>query len=178
MLQLLEKSRKPDFDTFYQDNYDRTLAYIRYKITNFHDAQDLASEVFLYCYSHYSEYDPEKSAPATWLYLVVNSRLKNYFRDRKEHVDLDEISAVLPDCSPSLDSCLYLEQLHDTLMQAISRLPQRQQEIVTMRYMEEKSHQEIALALGITPGNARVVLSRALRAIEQDCKELLRGEFE
>lgn len=61
-------------------------------IENAHDAEDLTEEAFVYCYRRYADYDPGKSALSTWLYLVVNSRIKNYYRDRKEAVDLEELA--------------------------------------------------------------------------------------
>ena len=88
MLQLLPKNQKPDYDDFYKDNYNRVVNYVKNKINNYEDAEDLASEVFLYCYSHYEEYDSEKSGITTWLYLIVNSRIKNYYRDHISNADI------------------------------------------------------------------------------------------
>ena len=61
-----------------------------------------------------------------------------------------------------LDRGIYLEQLRERILHAISRLPERQQMIVKMRYFENRSGEEIAQRLGITPGNVRVLLSRAI----------------
>lgn len=171
MLQLVASRDKPDFTDFYQEHYQKAVQYIYKKIGNLQDAQDLAGEVFLYCYSHYAEYDPEKSAPTTWLYLVINSRIKNHYRDARNFVDLDSLSGVLADERNDMDDAVYLEQMKKMLERAIAQLPQRQQKIVTMRYFEDRSSSEIADALGLTPGNVRVLLSRALDYLEKYCYE-------
>lgn len=176
MLQLLPKNQKPPFEEFYDSFCDKTLQYIRGKIGNTQDAEDLCSEVFLYCYRHYDDYDPEKSSLTTWLYMVINCRIKNYYRDHKFYVDLEEIAGVIPEDSADMDACIYIGQVHDSLINAITRLPERQQKIVTMRYFEERTNGEIAAALGITPGNVRVLLSRALDTLEKLCCDLLEGE--
>lgn len=175
MLVLLPKKEKPPFDEFYAENHRRVVRYIQMKLNDSHEAEDLASEVFLYCYSHYDDYDPEKSSLTTWLYLIVNSRIKNHYRDSKSFVDLESLVGVLPDDSVDMDACIYLQQLRNLLEQALMKLPERQRKIVTMRYFEERSNIEIAEQLGLSPGNVRVLLSRALDALEKSCGVLLEG---
>lgn len=163
MLKLLPKEEKPDYEAFYSSNYGRVLGYIKNKIPSAEDAEDLASEVFLYCYAHYDDYDPEKSSITTWLYLIVNSRVKNFYRDHSiTWVDYASVSETMEDQGIDLDEGIYLEQLYAALMTAIRTLPQRQQEIVRMRYFENRSSEEIAGQLGLSSGNVRVLLSRAL----------------
>lgn len=163
MLKLLSRKEKPDYEDFYSNNYGRVVYYIKNKINSAEDAEDLASEVFMYCYAHYDDYDPEKSSITTWLYLIVNSRVKNFYRDHNiTFVDYEVVSETMQDQNIDLDEGVYLEQLHDALMQAIKCLPERQQKIIMMRYFENCSSEEIASRLGISPGNVRVLLSRAL----------------
>lgn len=163
MLKLLPKKEKPDYEDFYSDNYGRVLYYVKNKINSVEDAEDLTSEVFMYCYTHYDDYDPEKSSITTWLYLIVNSRIKNFYRDHNiTYVDYEVVSETMQDQNIDLDEGIYLEQLHAALMKAIKSLPERQQKIVMMRYFENCSSDEIASRLGISPGNVRVLLSRAL----------------
>lgn len=154
--------QQPDYEIFYRENHGRVLNYVYKKISHKEDAEDLTSEIFLYCYRHYSEYDPSKGKLSTWLYLITNSRIKNYYRDHQIGEDFETISDTLQDLGIDLDRGIYLEQLRDRLNQAISQLPPRQQQIVRMRYFENRSSEEIAARLEITPGNARVLLSRAI----------------
>ena len=175
MLQLLPKKEKPTFEEFYENNFQRIVQYIRGKLDNLQDAEDLASEVFLYCYNHYDDYDPAKSSLNTWLYMIVNSRIKNHYRDKKTYVDLESLVGVLPDETIDMDASIYLQQLQDSLKRAIDKLPERQRIIVTMRYFEEQSSADIAAELGITPVNVRVQLSRALDMLEKLCGDILEG---
>lgn len=168
MLKLLPKTEVPSYEDFYAQNYSRVLYYVKGKLTSPEEAEDLTSEVFLYCYSHYSSYDPAKSSLTTWLYLVVNSRLKNYYRDHVPAADFEEVAITLSDDSVDLDRGIYLEQLHSALMTAIRQLPDRQRQIVMMRYFENRSGEDIAERLGITPGNVRVLLSRAMDKLAAD----------
>lgn len=175
MLQLLPVKEKQSFEMFYDANYSKVVRYIWTKLGNQQDAEDLAGEVFLYCYSHYEEYDPEKSSLTTWLYLIVNSRLKNHYRDTKTFVDLEDVVGVLPDDSVDMDSCVYLEQLKTQMAQALQQLPERQRRIVMLRYFEDRSSSEIAQIMNMSSVNVRVQMSRALDRLETLCANLLEG---
>ena len=174
MLKFIPKNQKPDYEEFYESNYSRVLYHVRGKINNEQDAEDLTSEVFVYCYSHYDDYDPEKSSITTWLYLIVNSRIKNYYRDHDSvsFADYEVVSDTMQDQSIDLDEGVYLEQLHATLMKAINRLPERQKQIVMMSYFQHMSSDEIARRLCLTPGNVRVLLSRALAKLAKDNEQM------
>lgn len=179
MLKLIPKKNIPSYEDFYAEHYPRVLRYVRGKLDSPEDAEDLVSAVFTYCFEHYREYDPEKSAITTWLYLVVNSRVKNYYRDHcsGRFADYETVSQVMEDQRIDLDQGVYLEQLRSRLMKAIDRLPERQREIVMLSYFRNQSSEEIAHRLGITPGNVRVLLSRALKKLsaeyEKDWKEFI-----
>ena len=54
------------------------------------------------------------------------------------------------------------------MTRAIGKLPERQQQAVILRYFKEKSSAEIGEILGITAGNARVLLSRALDKLQEE----------
>ena len=54
------------------------------------------------------------------------------------------------------------------LLKALRKLPRRQREAVTLRYLAELSHEEIGLALGIAEASVRVHVHRGLIALRTD----------
>ena len=160
--------QKPPFESVYEDYYQAIVRYLAKHTGNLQDAEDLAAETFLYCYQNYDHYDPEKSAVTTWLYLVAGSRLKNHYRDRKEHVELSELEEHLFVEETDMERAAYLEELRRMLAAKLQRLPERQQKVIVMRFFQEKEFDEIAATIGTSPGNVRVILSRALDKLEKD----------
>ncbi len=167
-----QKNAKPEFEQVYKDHYFNVFKYINKKIENKENAEDLASEVFLYCYDHYDSYDPEKSSITTWLYMVTNSRLKNFYRDRRSNEDIDELYNVLPDTDSDMEGAVYLTQVREVLAHAISTLSETQQKIVIMSYFQNKTSKEIAEELGMSAGNVRITLMRALDKLGGECEVL------
>lgn len=157
---------KPPFDDFYRENYPRVVNYLRARISDSGEAEDLSSDIFLYCYKHYESYDPAKSSLINWLYVVVNSRLKNYYRDHRPFASFEDLEELLPGVEEDMERSTYVEQLRGMLAKIMSALPERQREVVLARYYREESYDVIAEKLNTTPQNARVLLSRALDRIE------------
>ena len=166
-----EKTQKKEmlFEEFYNRYYQEVYWYLLRKTSQKEIAEDIASESFLYCYEHYSSYDPSKSAISTWLYLVVNSRLKNYYRDRKETVEWSELEEFLFDDQPDLDRTVYLEELKRELASCIEQLSDIQQKVIIMRFFNHLEFEEIARELGTSSGNVRVIQSRALAKLREKC---------
>ena len=114
---------------------------------------------------------------STWLYLKVNSKIKNYYRDHRQTEDIADYENLLEGDDTDMSRSVYLQQLRDGIADAISTLPERQQKIVILRYFKEKTSSEIAEIMGMTPGNVRVQLSRALDSLQSISHELnLRGD--
>lgn len=157
----------PKFEDFYTENYSKVYRYIYKKINSEEDAKDLTGDVFLACYTHYAGYDPAKSSITTWLYVIVNNKLKNYYRDKKSTVPFDEKideNAVLYEDYG--EEIVYLQNCRDMLADAISSLPPKNQMIVILKFFGDKQSNEIAAITNMSPINVRVTLTRALKKIK------------
>ena len=163
-----------NYDEFYQSNYWKVYRYCIHRGITHHDAEELTQEIFLYCYRHFSEYNPQKSAITTWLYLVASSRFKNFCRDRKITIDLDDI-VELSDDRIAVEQAAEIDEMRRILTSALKSLPEPQRKLVILRYFSGMSTEEAAKQLGISSGNARVMLSRALKAMRIQCGPAAEG---
>ena len=159
-----------DYSTFYERNYQRVVNYLAGKCANRYDAEDLASQVFTYCYVNWSKYDPTKATMESWLYLIVRSRWKNYCRDRMVMSDIDEFSEVLHDDRDFAEEAVNVDALRAGLAQALKQLTEQQRKVVILRYFRHATDQEIALRLRLTSANVRVIAHRALKSMESSLK--------
>ena len=161
------EQKKPPFERFYEDNYFRLIRYLYGKTGSMQDAEDIAGDAFIYCYQNYESFDPQKGSLTTWLYLVTNSRLKNFFRGKRPQSDFSEFEEWLFSEEPDMDRSVYLEQLRAFIAEQLDALPERQRRVVVLRYFQELSFEEIARQLDTTPGNVRTMLSRTLSKLEE-----------
>ena len=160
------------FEQVYDRYYFDVFRFFLSRIENRQEAEDLTSDVFLYCYKNYSRYDARKSAISTWLFIVAKSMLKTHYRDKKQHLDISDFEEWLLTDEYDMSRAVYLEQLRDLLANQIKLLPEKYQQVVIMRFFQEKDFTEIAKTLDTSQGNVRVILSRAVSKLKESMSNI------
>jgi RNA polymerase sigma-70 factor (ECF subfamily) len=84
--------------------------------------------------------------------------------------------AVPPDRWEEPDERLSREQAHALLLEAISRLPARQREVITLRDLGGWSAEEACNAIGVSETNQRVLLHRARAKVRAALEDHMREE--
>ncbi|MBR6940225.1 MAG: sigma-70 family RNA polymerase sigma factor [Clostridia bacterium] len=160
------RTEKLKFEQYYEKYYNQVYLYINKKIQNVHDAEDLATDVFIACYEKFDSFDPGKASFQTWVFFITNNKLKNYYRDRKINIDIDDPEQYIEPAEEGFEddfvAAEYLTAMREYLAEALQEVSELQRTIITESYFHNKSSKEIALKLHMTDGNVRVQLSRAL----------------
>lgn len=155
-----------EFEQIYCEYYLRLVKYVRKRVSSMQDAEDIVQDTFAALYRNFDRYDPEKAAVSTWVYVAVNNRLKNFYRDRKAAVSLDDEDNPIDVADESLiEQAMEFEEMRRLLLQAIGQLGEREQKIVKDTYFAKKASADLAAELGMTPVNVRVTCSRALKKL-------------
>ena len=161
-------NKEQQFESVYNEYYPRILRHINKKIGIYHEAEDLTQEIMAACYRNFEKYDPEKSSMGTWVYVIMNNRLKNYYRDKRVNVSLDDDESFLELASEEiLEEAVLLEEQKRVLMEAIASLSEREKEIVMNTYFLHKTSAEVAEVMHMTAGNVRVVLNRSIKKLRE-----------
>ena len=152
------------FELIYKEHYPSVWRYVHRHIANFHDAEEIVAETFVYAFKHWAEFDERKAPIQAWLYVIASSRLKNYYRDHRAELSLDILpQADLPVQADICAESVELMLLRETLRKLLLRLSERERAVVIYRYFYDNSSEEIAKQLNLSSGNVRVILSRSLR---------------
>ena len=161
------------FQALYSCYFNQVKQFLMKKGMNLHDAEDLSQEAFQYCYKNWDHFDPQRASRKTWLFLVVSSRWKNYCRDRKIHADIDDYANQIPDAT-DLQQAVWLEQIRKEISVALEKLPENQRRAVVLRHIKCWDCSQIAEVLGVSEGNARILVYRGLRKLEKELPEEIR----
>ena len=129
-------------------------------------AEDALQEAYLQIWHHAGDYRASLSPPLAWMALIVRSRALDLLRRHRDerHTDTldDALSDTLPSDTPSpLDSHSASEQAQ-ALHQCIHRLEARQRELVSLAYLRDLSHSELATQLRLPLGTVKTWLRRGL----------------
>jgi len=131
-------------------------------------AEDALQETFLQVWKTAADYRASLSPPMAWLGLIVRSRALDQLRRHKaerEHLS-DELDDVLADTlegdsANPMDTSLASQQAW-ALHQCLTRLENKQREVVSLAYLRDLSHGELAQQLKLPLGTVKSWIRRGL----------------
>lgn len=155
------------YEAMYREYFPKIYNYIFYRVLSRQVAEDIVSEIFLKAARAAHTYDSGKAALSTWIWRIAKNALTDYFRARKVHANIDDVSA---DPALRVDFEDQLRQISSEdrrqLYRALSTLPERERLILYYKFFEEKNNRQIAMLLNMNESTVGTALSRALKKLK------------
>lgn len=152
------------FRELYRRYFPRIYGYIAYRAGQ--DAEDLVSETFLKAIEGWDSFTYRgEGSFAAWLFRIAVNVVNSYCRKnplRLTTLDVPILSDGLP-----LDHMLVEKETAALLHRLVQDLPQRRQEVITLKYFGGLRNQEIAHVLGLDERTVASHLSRGLDELYQ-----------
>lgn len=145
-------------EEIYKEYHDKVLRLINGKISNYTEAEDITSDVFVKVYAKLDSFDETKASISTWIYRIAQNTLIDYFRTRKVY---SEVPEDLSDDGEVEDSVLSQEML-EALATALEKLPERDRDLVVLHYYKGMTLKEAAEKIGMSYSNAKLVHNKSL----------------
>ena len=159
----------------------RLLQFIRRRIPNEAEAEDVLQDVFAELVESYRLLKPVEQA-AAWLFRVARNKITDLYR-RKKAVSLEnelvsgfddeEDSLLLADVLPAHDDSpenrLLRETLMEALAEALEELPPNQRQVFVWHELEEKTFREMEAETGVP---LKTLISRKHYAVQHLRKRL------
>jgi RNA polymerase sigma factor (sigma-70 family) len=141
----------------------RVYAYVAYRIGAGPDAEDLTSETFERALRYRKSYDPRKGDPLPWLIGIARRLIEG----RPPSL---ELASELPEGSDprNLEEAT-IRRL--ALSSAVSRLDERDRELIALRYGADLTARQIAETLDLRTNAVEVALHRALGRLRTTFEE-------
>ena len=140
-------------------------------VSNREWAEDVLQEAFLNIWRIAGDYRATLSPPMAWMALVVRSRGLDFLRrrasDRADRMqELDELisDTVAGDSANPMDTTQASEQAW-ALHQCLSQLERKQREVVSLAYLRDMSHGELAAQLKLPLGTVKTWIRRGLEQL-------------
>lgn len=164
------------------DKYKESIYALAYsKLHNFHDAEDITQEVFIKAYQRLRMLKRWESFLA-WLYAITSNLCRNWIRAKSRRLDQsfseDQESPIVD--NHSLDS--YRQDLtggdmQETLNEAMNKLPEIHQQVLSLYYIAGMSNKEIARFLGTNVNTIEQRLRRARGRLKEEVLAMMRVDL-
>lgn len=165
--ELVERARRGDRDAFgelFRLHHGRVYRLARAHVGQ--GADDVVAETFLRAWRGLDRYRPTGVPFAAWLYGIARHVVADELR-RRSRV---RVMAEVPDRPAEA-----LEDDRLTLAAAIRRLPERQRQVVELKFLLGLSNEEVGRALGKSPGAVNAIQWRALESLRRMLEESWTG---
>jgi RNA polymerase sigma factor (sigma-70 family) len=134
-------------------------------------AEDVLQDGYLYMWRVADSYRATLSPPLAWMGVIVRSRALDFLRRRRaERLDTAQsiegaVSETMPDAAASpLDTAQASEQAW-ALHECLRKLEDRQREVLSLAYLRDLSHGELAAQLKLPLGTVKTWIRRGIEQL-------------
>jgi len=179
---LVIKSKKDPvaFGELYEAYYSQIFGYILKRTADIHATMDITSETFFKALNNIDRFRWKGVSFSSWIYRIASNEITNYYRKKKSG---QEIKRELIDSPDTLNESfedeinkaeIELERHEEflALHECISKLPEKYQEVIALRFFEEKKIKEIAEIIQKSEGTVKSLLHRGLERLKIFMEEL------
>ena len=138
---------------------------------NTEDAEDIVQEVYMKLWSKRDALPDVKDVEAYCVTLTKNMCIDRLRIAEADKADMDEVPIMLA-AADDVEAQVERRDAVEQVKQIIETLPEHQQQVITLRDMEDCSFEEIVEQTGLTAVNIRMLLSRARKTIRERLKKL------
>ena len=162
----IEKTLSGDVNAFSSlvKKYENMVFSISFKMMgNREEAEDVAQEVFIKSFKSLKNFKGDAKF-STWLYRISYNYCLDTLKKNKRYVrteEMDKINNDAADFEMSAFEVLVQKERKMILEQALKRLPEDEQVMMTLYYFEELPIKEISTIMNINANNIKVKLYRS-----------------
>ncbi|HBR79065.1 MAG TPA: hypothetical protein DEA46_01390 [Candidatus Moranbacteria bacterium] len=167
---VLAAIKNPDeFQAIVTRYWSRLFCYIR-RMSYFsqEDIEDILQEVFIKIYRYLNDYDTEMTF-STWVYQITRNATIDEIRKRKARPQTTWLENE--DLIKVLKSSLNLEKEYvdnesiEKIKEIITQMPDKYREVLILRFIEEKSYEEIVDIVQLPKGTIASLINRGKKII-------------
>ena len=156
---------KDAFGKLFETYASPVYRFVYFRVGSRETAEDIASQTFEKALKGLNGFDGKNSFK-TWLFTIARNTVIDYYRSRKNIFSIDELEDVFP----GADDLMKETEVGDDakrLLKGLDKLKNEWKRIVEYKYIFELDNDEIAYMTGLTKGNIRVILTRAVKKLKQ-----------
>ncbi|KQT20563.1 RNA polymerase subunit sigma-24 [Chryseobacterium sp. Leaf404] len=144
------------------------FSFVMKKVRDENDADEITVNVFSKVLSKLDMYDPHFQFK-TWVLTIAQNTIIDFWRKkaRENHDTTENLDEVKNQFAKSPEELMISDEEQMKIIKTIESLDKNYQDILRLRFFEEKSIKEIADELGISVANTKVRVMRAKKVLAE-----------
>jgi RNA polymerase sigma-70 factor (ECF subfamily) len=172
------RSDPSKFGVVFDAHYASIFGYIFHRIADYDIARDIASETFLKAFLNIRSFKWKGVSISFWIYRIATNEIQQYFRNKKYSFEsleslidstvwdaVDPVSTV--EEKTALEKEMQKHKDYVVIQKKMKLLPMVYQEVLALRYFEQKNIKEVAIILNKREGTVKSLLSRGIEKLKR-----------
>lgn len=159
---------RKDFAEVYDEHVWSVYGFFGYRLGSRQEAEDLTQSTFEKALRAWDSYDERRGTIVTWLMAIARNTLIDHQRrdrsSRHESLDAHGDGEAMVGHTPAEEPL----GVSPDLEAALSRLGERERELIALRFGGDLTGRQIAQLMGLSVANVQQILSRVLRQLRQE----------
>ena len=173
---LLQIRKDPQaFALIYDRHYTEIFSYVFHRLGKYEAARDITAESFLKAFQKINSFEWKGIPVSAWLFRIATNEINQYFRKEKytPAYITTEIFAQFPyeegieTEKAALEKAMKENEEFLQVQKHLLELDNKYQEVIALRFFEEKSIKEISAILNKNEGTVKSLLSRGLEKLRK-----------
>ena len=122
---------KQDNGYIYEQYRGKVFGFVRSKVFNSNDAEDLVQTVFLKVYGKLDQYDETKASLSTWIYTITRNTVYDYLKSKRDHPVFELAENAENSEADTPDEAFLNRETLEELACALEKLPQDQRDVLS-----------------------------------------------
>ena len=153
----------PDWDAVYLEQLPRVYNYFRYRLGDESLADDLTARTFEKAWLARHRYRRNLAGLQTWLLRIARNVAIDHLRTAHEHASLEEAADAPADGTPEDEAVL--RSNFARLATLFAALPERERELLALKYGAGATNRAIADITGFSESNVGTLLHRTVQTL-------------
>jgi RNA polymerase sigma-70 factor (ECF subfamily) len=154
-----------DWNAVYTDHLPRLFNFFRFRTGRELDAEDLTAQTFEKAWKAREQYRRDLGGFSTWLFGIARNVAIDYLRARRTHASLEAARDVATGTTPEDEIAQHSDI---TRLARLTRdLPDRQRELLALKYGAALNNRLIARITGLSESNVGTTLQRTVEKLRE-----------
>ncbi|WP_394676554.1 RNA polymerase sigma factor [uncultured Sphingobacterium sp.] len=166
LIDSLKTDGQEGFVAIYRKFYKQLLFFILGYLKENRVAEEIVADVFVKVWERRSDFHTMENLKA-FIYISAKNASLNVIRSERSkgiHESLTNYEDLLADDRDVFSKMIHAELIHSIFIE-VGKLPEKQREVFNMTYLEDKTVEEIAEELQMSPASVYTNRSRAIHTI-------------
>ena len=175
--ELVERAKRDprQFGALYDRHFQQIYRFVYSRVREQTAAEDVTSEIFIKALKAMPRYQDTGRPFSAWLYQIAVNAIADRYRTLRPAQALDDFHN-LSVAGPALEDLATHRDEIRRIWSLVEELPGQQRTALVLKFQEDMKIDDIAVAMGKSPGAVKLLIHRGVSRLRQDVDALRPAE--